>query len=104
MTSCESSRRPLGAPSVGSSAGGWQMTINRTFRDSNGIQWRVVVIDRNKVSSPERDTAWLLFEAEWMQRRLSPIPESWDTATDHRLEQMCRVAKPIFRHERGPSL
>src|ERR1043166_6367554 len=104
MASCESYRRPLTTPSVGSSAGVWQMTINRTFRDSSGIQWRVVAVDRSTVSSPERDTPWLLFDSVWVQRRLSPIPMSWDTATDYRLEQMCRVAKPILGYERAASL
>jgi hypothetical protein len=34
-----------------------------------------------------------------MERRLSPVPQNWQTATLQRLEQMCRIASPVQRDE-----
>ena len=71
------------------------MVSERTFKDGNGIDWRV-----SCVSMPDQDTTdaprvWLSFESMWMERRLSPVPHNWQTATLQRLEQMCRIATAV---------
>jgi hypothetical protein len=63
------------------------MASDRTFRDASGIEWRVTTADGG----------WLSFESGWMERRLTPVPWNWETATIGRLEQMCRVATPVER-------
>jgi hypothetical protein len=72
-----------------------QMTLDRTFRDINGIEWRVSVASPETAGSA--DDGWLSFEAGWLERRLTPVPKNWTAATIQRLEQMCRIATPVQR-------
>ena len=74
------------------------MEIDRTFRDVNGIEWHVSHVMPATPASAQ-DEGWLSFVAGRFERRLSPVPETWHHATIQRLEQMCRVAKPIQRDE-----
>jgi hypothetical protein len=68
--------------------------MDRTFRDINGIEWQVThVAPALPVSSA--DAGWLSFQAGWLERRLTPFPSNWQTATIQRLEQMCRIATPV---------
>lgn len=68
------------------------MGNDRTFRDINGIDWQVMPMSI-------ADDGWLSFQAGHLERRLAPFPANWQTATVQRLEQMCRVAKPVQRDE-----
>ena len=61
----------------------------RTFRDINGIEWRVA----------HASEGWLSFAAGHLERRLTPVPTNWQTATVQRLEQMCRVAQAVQQTE-----
>jgi hypothetical protein len=74
------------------------MGIVRTFRDINGVEWRVT---HEAAVSPAAvtDHGWLLFQAGLLERRLAPFPANWQTATVQRLEQMCRVASAVQRTE-----
>jgi hypothetical protein len=71
----------------------------RTFRDVNGIEWRVCTTTsalRDDTVIPE----WLLtFESGSARRQLRPIPRGWETAPTQRLEQMCRIADPVDRRQ-----
>lgn len=72
------------------------MEIDRTFRDINGIEWRVSHVAASAPATPA-DDGWLSFEHGSMERRLSPFPANWHAMTLQRLEQMCRVATAVER-------
>ncbi|HEY4305080.1 MAG TPA: hypothetical protein VGM82_11465 [Gemmatimonadaceae bacterium] len=74
------------------------MEIDRTFRDGQGIEWRVSQVPADAPATPS-DDGWLSFEHGHMERRLTPFPKNWQSVTLGRLEQMCRVATPIQRVE-----
>jgi hypothetical protein len=40
---------------------------------------------------------WLCFESPAERRRLSPIPDNWNRASDARLVEYCRQATPVPR-------
>ncbi len=40
---------------------------------------------------------WLTFESGALKRRLSPIPDAWDTAPDDALRRWCGDAHPVSR-------
>ena len=69
------------------------MVSERTFRDGNGIDWRVSCVAAPEQGATDLPAAWLSFESMWMERRLAPVPQNWQAATLQRLEQMCRIAK-----------
>lgn len=75
-----------------------QMAIDRSFRDINGIEWRVSQVSPNAASS-DAEEGWLSFEAGMTERRLTPAPKNWESATIQRLEQMCRIATVTRRDE-----
>lgn len=79
---------------------GVPMEVERTFRDNNGIEWRVTQAAPDNPSEPV--SGWLVFESAWMDRRLSPYPQNWTTVTSNRLEQMCRIATPV-EHQSSPA-
>src|SRR3954471_3223880 len=43
---------------------------------------------------------WLAFETKAEKRRLAPIPENWEAASDEELAAMCEQAVPIARPPR----
>ena len=69
----------------------------KTFCDANGMTWTVWRIDatvgRDVRGMPQR---WLVFqdEAGTERRRLVDFPDEWDSLSDERLTQLCRVATP----------
>ncbi len=76
----------------------------RNFADSSGREWRVWSIEPTYES--ERDSGrytpglqggWLCFEHQDQKRRLSPIPENWESAEDGDLEHYCTSAQPVRR-------
>jgi hypothetical protein len=75
------------------------MANERTFRDGNGIEWRVSCVAATTEVGPDAPSVWLSFESVWMERRLSPVPQNWQAATLQRLEQMCRIATPVQRDD-----
>src|SRR4051812_9834572 len=72
-----------------------QMGIERIFRDINGIDWRV----SHAAATAAPGAGWLSFQAGHLERRLTPVPTTWQMATIQRLEQMCRIATPIQRDQ-----
>lgn len=82
----------------------------REFLDSKGCSWRVwsTVPSFGTRLHGGFDQGWLTFEctspdrkAGAALRRLVPIPKDWETASEERLEMMCRSAESVNRP--GPS-
>lgn len=49
---------------------------------------------------PGFEHGWLCFEAEGTEkRRLVPVPEAWQSASDDDLRRWCRLAKRVVRCE-----
>ncbi|MGH7618994.1 MAG: hypothetical protein ACREPM_17375 [Gemmatimonadaceae bacterium] len=68
----------------------------RVFTDSQGVEWRVwsTVPSSAASVSPELSDGWLSFDSGVQRRRVGPIPPGWESASDERLELICRVASP----------
>lgn len=83
----------------------------REFIDSEGRAWRVwdVAPDQFHAATNWEDylqgyiDGWLVFEAvDGSERcRLYPIPSGWESAPDHRLEELRRLAKTDATVERA---
>jgi len=43
---------------------------------------------------------WLAFESSRERRRLAPIPQGWESATDAELDRMCRQSVPAAQPRR----
>jgi hypothetical protein len=74
------------------------MESDRTFRDMNGVEWRVSHVPASTPASAI-DDGWLSFAAGYLERRLAPVPKNWQASTIHRLEQMCRIATAVQRDQ-----
>ena len=77
----------------------------RSFTDSDGHAWRVwnVVPQYENRSedllTPGLAGGWLCFEDDHEKRRLSPIPDAWESAAPDALEAYCRRAVPVSRRD-----
>lgn len=78
----------------------------RTFTDSLGQGWRVWNVIPQYDTARDEDTltpglqgGWLCFEKEGQKRRLSPIPDDWETAAPQVLERYCGEATPVARRQ-----
>jgi len=92
----------------------------REFTGTNGIAWRVwsvvpTIIERSVADGQERGvphtsanigvrppflSGWLSFEGGGEKRRLTPIPEGWETADVDQLERWCREATLVGKPRR----
>ena len=71
------------------------------FRDSAGIEWKVVEIEastltalpRSSLRHPEFKDGWLLFQSEGTRKRLAPYPRGWRDMSADQLEELCRQAR-----------
>ena len=82
---------------------------HRRISSANGVEWDVydVVIPATspRVGQPQLappastqipvSKMWLCFESKTDRRRLSPIPEGWDNATDAELLVFLARAAPV---------
>ena len=66
------------------------------FRDRRHSERRLVV-SRRAVMGSGLSGGWLCFERASEKRRLSPIPPDWARCPDPRLEEYCRMARPVRR-------
>ena len=73
------------------------------FRDSEGIEWRILEIEASSLASLPRDSlrhpefkdGWLLFQSEdGRRRRLAPYPHGWRELPASELEALCLKARP----------
>lgn len=46
---------------------------------------------------------WLVFESKSEKRRLTPIPQDWDTSTEAQLRVLCDNAKVVHSNRNGHS-
>ena len=74
----------------------------RTFTDEHGISWTVWAVVPSATSVPRANVptplaeGWLAFEsARGDRRRLAPIPDSWEKASDSHLAQLLAKATPV---------
>jgi hypothetical protein len=51
--------------------------------------------------SQEFAQGWLCFETSGEKRRLAPVPEEWDRASEETLERWCGAAAPALRRNTG---
>jgi hypothetical protein len=95
---------------------------HRTFVDSRGVPWQVwdvmpdrtgrrrlerrlmtIPVERERrtgrerrvVVSPGLEAGWLAFDSPGERRRLFPVPEGWDVASDRELEGYMAQAKLV---------
>ncbi|MDQ3997946.1 MAG: hypothetical protein M3303_13125 [Gemmatimonadota bacterium] len=72
---------------------------HRTFVDARGVQWDVFAVypeARLSVHSQLKGTypqGWLCFDSASEKRRLSPIPQDWQTMSDEQLRQLAEQAE-----------
>jgi hypothetical protein len=83
-----------------------------TFRDSQGVQWRVWNVSRDTLGPTRADylgqeyrLGWLVFQREESdeRRRLSQFPDDWAAMTPQQLERMCAAARPVTAARRSGS-
>lgn len=76
----------------------------REFTDDDGIPWRVWDVNPSLHEHLSPNTrklgvrvpsGWLCFESQRERRRLTPIPEEWETIDLGTLKQMCAEAEPV---------
>jgi hypothetical protein len=74
---------------------------HRSFVDERGVRWDAFAVmpsaePRGLVRLPEPyQHGWLCFESATEKRRLGPIPEGWETATDDQLRRYRDVAQLV---------
>ena len=84
--------------------------VLRDFTDYSGITWRVWdVTPQSQNTAAKRGIritpvdGWLVFESDTERRRLSPIPEGWESGDNDALCYLCARAKVVPRHAPGTS-
>jgi hypothetical protein len=75
----------------------------RTLEDTDGTTWQVWdVVPINAHEGLEK--GWLCFERNGEKRRLTPIPEDWETRSDAELLVFCRAAEAVKPRRRIMSM
>ena len=77
----------------------------REFADYTGTTWRVWDVSPQAQQKATRKRGlritpvegWLVFESDKERRRLSPIPEGWETGDEAALSYLCARAKVVPR-------
>jgi len=105
-------------PPVQPAAGDTPAAGQRTF-ELSGVRWSVWAVHPNTRSGAKQhllgsyQQGWLAFECAQSKKRLSPIPEGWETLEDGELALLCTSAKDVARRsgrgrtsreEPGPAL
>ena len=76
----------------------------REFTDDDGITWRVWDVNpslHDRLSpgtqklSVRVPSGWLCFECPRERRRLTPIPQEWESIDADTLKRMCAEAEPV---------
>ena len=75
------------------------MVALRHFHDLAGNEWQVWDVrppQRPVTYLPEgaQETGWLAFRSGDSMRRLRPIPDGWEAASESELERFCQLASP----------
>lgn len=79
---------------------------HRVFHDVAGTRWEAFAVypsaetqSRARLPDPYRN-GWLAFECEREKRRLSPIPEGWQSRSYEELLELCERAERVRRRTR----
>ena len=59
--------------------------------------------DRRATLAPQLRHGWLAFRNDAERRRLAPIPEGWEQASDAELERYCGAAESVVEVRRRKS-
>lgn len=84
------------------SDGGVAVEAHRLFEDAGGTRWDAFAIHpsasaaRVRLPEPYR-SGWLAFESMGEKRRLSPIPDGWQSMPDDALSALCGRAEIVPR-------
>jgi hypothetical protein len=76
---------------------------HRAFTDTQGVQWDVFPVYPEARLSPHSQLkgtfpdGWLCYDSASEKRRLSPIPENWQTLSDGELERLAARAEVAGR-------
>jgi hypothetical protein len=82
---------------------------HRTITDARGVRWDVFAVHPETRLSPHsqlRGTfsqGWLCYDSGTEKRRLSPIPENWQSLGDVELERLAEQAEVAPRRRTGRS-
>ena len=71
------------------------------FKDSRGVEWLVTEISdpalrsiqTTRLSMPEFQGGWLLFQSDNTRKRLAPFPDDWRSFPPAELERLCAKAR-----------
>ncbi len=80
---------------------------HRLFDDARGVRWDVwAVYPEGRPSQLAAlpgpfQAGWLVFESTGEKRRLSPIPNDWQSLSSDELERLCERAATAPRRTRG---
>jgi len=81
---------------------------HRVFHGRSGARWEAFAVNpsaesqsRARLPGPYR-TGWLAFESEEEKRRLSPIPDGWQSLPEDGLLELCDRAERVPRRARRP--
>ena len=84
-------------------------TTHRTVTDAAGTRWDVFAVHPEEHQSlnvqlqGSYQQGWLCFNAGPATRRLSPIPERWQTLSEEALAQLVERAEPALQRRRRSS-
>ena len=84
------------------------VATHRTFVDRRGATWDVFAVHPEARLSPHSQLpgtypqGWLCFESGAEKRRLSPIPDDWQTLSDEQLERLSERAEVAARRRGRP--
>jgi hypothetical protein len=74
----------------------------RDFTDRSGTRWRVWnTVAAGNGNTGGRIESWLTFESGTARRRLTPIPNGWERATDDELAALCSTAREALTPPNG---
>jgi hypothetical protein len=77
---------------------------HRAFQDERGRQWQVWDVHPSSgiAVKPELQAGWLAFETNDEKRRLTPIPDGWEEASEPALQALLARATSHARSGRRP--
>ena len=82
---------------------------HRVFHGRSGGRWEAFAVNPSADSQSRARlpgsyrTGWLAFESEEEKRRLSPIPDGWQSLSEEGLLELCDRAERVPRRTRRPS-
>ena len=80
--------------------------IHRRFDDANSVRWDAFAeyasretAERAALPDPQPH-GWLLFDSRAETRRIGPIPDEWERASEDELRQLCERAEIAPKRQR----